>query len=95
MGIYRLSQCAAEDFESIYLYGVTEFGLKQAERYVAGLQVRFEQLADQPYLYPAVDHIRLGYRLSVYCSHAIYYCFEGNKVLIVRILRNQDITRAL
>lgn len=95
MAGYRLSGRADEDFESIYLYGALTFGLEQAERYSAGLQARFEQLADQPRLYPAIDHIRPGYRLSVYNSHAIYYRVDEDGVLIVRILRSQDVGRAL
>ncbi len=95
MAGYRLSKRADEDFEAIYLYGVLTFGLEQAEAYAAGLQARFEQLADQPRLYPPIDHIRSGYRLSVYGSHAIYYCIHDRKVLIVRILRSQDIGTAL
>jgi len=92
---YRLSKRADEDFESIYIYGVLTFGLEQAEAYTAGMEIRFEQLANQPRLYPAIDHVRPGYRLSVYGSHAIYYRIADNEVLIVRILRNQDVSAAL
>ena len=95
MAGYRLSECADEDFESIYIYSVLEFGLEQAESYAAGLQARFEQLADQPRLYPAIDHVRPCYRLSVYGSHCIYYRIDNNGVIFVRVLRGQDIGPAL
>ena len=96
MAGYRLSERADEDYESIYLYGALTFGLEQAEVYATGMQIRFEQLSSQPLMYPAIDHVRPGYRLSVYGSHAIYYYrIDDDEVLIVRILRNQDVGTAL
>ena len=72
MANYRLSKRADADFESIYLFGLLNFGLMQADAYTDGLIERFEQIAAQPALYPAIDHIRAGYRFSVYQSHSIY-----------------------
>ena len=95
MARYRLSKRADEDFESIYIYGALTFGLEQAEAYAAGMQARFVQLSNHPRLYPAIDHVRPGYRLSVYGSHAVYYCIDDEGVLIVRILRGQDVGAAL
>ena len=95
MANYQLSKGADEDFESIYLFGLLNFGLIQADAYVDGLEERFEQIAAQPDLYPAIDHLKPGYRLSVYQSHSIYYRVDEGKVLIVRILRNQDLKTGL
>lgn len=95
MAIYKLSRTADTDFESIFIYGVLTFGLQQADSYAQGMQARFEQLAQKPYLYPAIDHIRQGYRLSVYHSHSIYYYIDSDSVVIGRILRSQDVGRAL
>lgn len=92
---YRLSEQADEDFESIYVFGLLNFGLLQADAYADGLEARFEQIALQPQLYPAIDHVKTGYRLCVYKSHAIYYRFDGNRATIVRILRNQNVSAAL
>lgn len=47
-------------------------------------------MADNPELYPAVDDIRKGYRRSVYQSHSIFYRVEGENIIIVRILGQQD-----
>ena len=94
MAFYRLSERADHDFESIYLFGLLSFGLSQADSYTDGMIERFEQIAAQPELYPAVEHIKPGYRLSVYHSHSIYYKMDGADVLVVRILRNQDIGAA-
>lgn len=95
MASYKLSGSADEDFESIYLFGILNFGLKQANSYADGMEDRFNQIAEQPRLYPGVDHIRPGYRLSVYKSHSIYYCIDDEQLLIVRILKNQDVGMAL
>lgn len=95
MANYQLSKRADEDFESLYLFGLLNFGLIQADAYVDGLEERFEQIAAQPDLYPAIDHLKPGYRLSVYQSHSIYYRVDESGVLIIRILRNQDLKTAL
>lgn len=91
MASYRLSERADEDFESIYMYGLINFGSLQSDVYADGMEDRFKQIADQPQLYPAVDHIKPGYRLSVYMSHSIYYRVDDGVVLIVRILRSQNL----
>jgi len=67
----------------------------QADAYANGLEKRFEQIALQPDLYPAIDHIKPGYRFSVYQGHSIYYRVDNAGVLISRILRNQDVGAAL
>jgi toxin ParE1/3/4 len=56
---------------------------------------RFEQLAQQPYLYQPVDYIRKGYRRSVCGVDNIYYRIEDNTVEIMNILGNQDTSEAL
>lgn len=53
------------------------------------------RLATQPELYPSIEHVRSGYRLSVYRSHSIYYRLDDCGVVIVRILRSQDVGAAL
>lgn len=51
----------------------------------------FAKIADQPYLFQAVDNIRAGYRRSVYGTESIYYRINGDTVEIMAILRRQDI----
>ena len=95
MASYELSQAAERDFESIFEYGIETFGLDQALRYQNGMVQRFDKLAEQPRLYPAVDHIRAGYRRTVYGSHSIYYRLHSHGIVIARILGQQDLTNAL
>ena len=89
MGIYKLTPDAEADLYRIWLRGVREYGEAQADKYYYFIE-RFEQLAEQPYLYQAVNHIRAGYRHSVCGVDTIYYRVEGDTVEIMNILGQQD-----
>ena len=95
MASYRLNREALEDLDRLYEHGVLTFGLRQADAYFDGIVNRFQKIANQPELYPAIDHIRQGYRRSVYRSHSIYYRIDPDEIVIVRILGQQDIGKAL
>ena len=95
MARYELAQSAADDFERMFEFGIDTFGVSQALEYQNGLKCRFGELAEQPDLYASVDHIRAGYRRSVFKSHAVYYLTKSDHVLIVRILRQQDVPTSL
>ncbi len=94
MGGYKLTGAADRDFETIFDYGIDTFGLDQALIYQNNMKQRFEKLAEQPTLYPAVEHIYEGHRRSVFGSHSIYYRIERMDVVIVRILGQQDPAKA-
>lgn len=89
---YRLTQQAEHDLLSIALYGIEQFGAERFRRYYNKLQERFDKLAEQPELYPLVEHIRKGYRRSVCGVHSIYYRIDQDGVEIVRVLGRQDST---
>lgn len=95
MANYRLSQAADEDFENIFDYGIDTFGLEQATVYQTGMKMRFDEMAAHPMRYNAVDHIKKGYRRSVFGVHSIYYKIEKEGIQIVRILGRQDPNNAL
>ena len=95
MAGYRLSNKALEDLERIYLYGITTFGLEQADRYYDGLLARLETIADNPEQAQAVENVWPGLRRSVYQSHSIYYLPRPEGIDIVRILGREDLVRAL
>ena len=94
---HKLSNKAEDDLDRIYEYGLLHHGLEDADQYYDGLIERLEKLGESPYQYPAVDHIRTGYRLSVYGVNSIYYRIEQdrNRVLIVRVLGRQNPTKSL
>lgn len=87
---YRLSKAAEEDLISIALFGDENFGATRSDLYRDQLKQRFSALAERPLHYPAVDHIRKGYRRSVCGVHSIFYRIDGGVVEILRILKNQD-----
>lgn len=91
MGIYKLSENAKLDLKRIYFQGLRMYGETQADKYFNDFFERFEQIAEQPLLYPAVDEIRLGYRRSVCGVDNIYYHISsGNSVKIMAIIGQQD-----
>ena len=92
MGSYRLNADAEDDVRRLYRWSVLRFGVDQADKYFDGLFERFDQIADEPQLYPAVDEIRQGYRRSVYAAHAVYYRMAGDTVDIMRVLGREDVT---
>ncbi len=61
MSSYKLSENAKSDLKRIYLRGLGRYGEVLADKYYNDFFDRFEQLAEQPLLYPAVDEIRPGY----------------------------------
>jgi len=95
MGNYRLTEDAKADLKRIYKRGLREYGEAQADKYYAAFFDRFEELAEHPYLYQAVDHIREGYRRSVCGADSIYYRVDGSTIEIMNILGRQDITTTL
>ncbi|MCK5477683.1 MAG: type II toxin-antitoxin system RelE/ParE family toxin [Methylococcales bacterium] len=95
MGNYKLSEDAEADLIRIHQRGVREHGEAQADKYYNAFFDRFEQLAEQPYLYQAVDYIREGYRRNVCGVDSIYYRINGDSVEIMNILGQQDTDEAL
>jgi toxin ParE1/3/4 len=91
MGTYRLTENAKEDLRRIYRRGLREYGEAQADEYYNALFDRFEQIVEQPFLYPAVDDIREGYRRSVCGVDSIYYRIAGDTVEIMAIIGRQDV----
>ncbi len=92
MGTYKLSSDAKSDLYRIWLRGLHEYGEEQADRYYYNFIRHFEELADMPYLYPAADHIRNGYRRSVCGVDSIFYRVSGDAVEIMNILGRQDVS---
>jgi toxin ParE1/3/4 len=91
MASYRISENAKADLRRIYRHGVREYGDALADQYYDAFFDRFEELAEQPYLYQAVEEIREGYRRSVCGVDSIYYRVEGDTVEIMAILGQQDL----
>lgn len=92
MGNYSLGDEALQDLDRLYEYGLVNFGLQKADAYYDNLLSRLDLFAHSPLQYPAVEHIRKGYRLSVYAKNSIYYrVSDDGEVLVVRILGRQSL----
>lgn len=91
MGNYKLTQKAEEDLIRIHQWGVENHGEVRADKYYNAFFKRFEELADNPFLYSSVDEIREGYHRSVCGSDSIYYRIVHEGVEIIRVLGQQDI----
>ncbi|MDX8353994.1 type II toxin-antitoxin system RelE/ParE family toxin [Cognatiyoonia sp. IB215182] len=72
----RITKVADQDLDDLYSEGFKTWGEAQADRYYDGLLERFTHICEHPKMYPTVDHIRTGYRRSVYEKHAIYYVID-------------------
>ena len=88
---YKLSHEAKRDVARIYWRGVEAFGEEQAVRSFEALIQRFESIAQASYLYPAVEHIQVGYRRSVCGVDSIYYRLNGDTVEGMWVLGRQGI----
>lgn len=95
MARFELSNAADADFEDIFTFGIERFGLEQAMRYQAALQIRFSEIAAAPARFPIIDFVGKDYRRCVAGSHSIYFRQVADGVLIVRILGRQNPETAL
>lgn len=92
MASYSLSENAKLDLKRIYIHGFRLYGEVQADKYFNDFFDKFEQLAEQPLLYPAVDEIRPGYRRSVCGADSIYYRISSeNTVEIMSVIGHQNL----
>jgi toxin ParE1/3/4 len=90
MAKIRLSKAAETDLDQIARFGIDTFGSVAARRYRDGLKLQLARIEEAPLRFPAVDHIRPGYRRSVFKSHAIYFRIDDAGILVVRVLGRQD-----
>ena len=66
-------------------------GWDAADQYQRAFHERFEAIAASPLRYPAVDHIREGYRRSVLGSDSIYFRIGGETAEIMAIVGKQNL----
>ncbi|MCP9198507.1 type II toxin-antitoxin system RelE/ParE family toxin [Gramella sp. GC03-9] len=93
MSNYKLSIAAKQDLIRIHQYGMKRFGEVQADKYFETFFEYFKIIADQPYSFEAVDHIKPGYRRCVCGVDSIYYRIIQSKVEIMTIIGRQDLNK--
>ncbi len=87
---YRLSVEAKNDLIRIHQYSVKRFGMQQADVYFEPFFVCFETIAERPFSFEAVDHIKKGYRRCVCGVDTIYFKVDVEIVDIMAIIGRQD-----
>lgn len=90
-----ITRVADQDLDDLYTEGFTNWGEGQADRYYDGILSRFERICENPMMYQAVDHIREGYRRSVYEKHSIYYVIDRDTVEVRAVVKRQDVSSRL
>ncbi len=95
MAKYRLSNTAKEDLIRIHHYGVEKFGMVQADKYFDSFFNYFELIAQRPFSFESVDHVKKGYRRCVCGADTIYFKINNETVEIMTIVGRQDINKIL
>lgn len=95
MAKYRLTNDAKEDLIRIHHYGVDKFGMDQADKYFDSFFHCFDIIAQRPFSFESVDHIRKGSRRCVCGSDSIFYKINNDIVEIMAIIGRQDLNKIL
>ena len=95
MDRYRLSNEAKDDLIRIHRYGVKKFGMAQADKYFDAFFEYFDIIAQKPYSFESVGHLKEGYRRCVCVSDSIYYKINDDIVEIMAIVGRQDLNHIL
>ena len=89
---HLLSARADLDLLQIYLYGVEEFGHRQAERYKHEMDTCFEALADFPRMGRLASNTGPGIRRHEHGSHVIFYREEEDHILILAVVHGRSVS---
>lgn len=91
MAKYRLSNAAKYDLIRIHHYGVSTFGMAQADQYFEAFFTCFDLIAQRPLSFESADHIKAGYRRCVCGVDSIYFRVNDGIVEIMTIVGRQDL----
>ena len=96
MGVYKLSNESTIDLTDIYEFGIDNFGLDQAQKYILGLHELFQTLSNNANIGRDASEFLPSLKRFVYKSHIIFYLSTNSGVLIVRVLnQSMDYERHL
>ncbi len=59
---YRISRLAQNDLEDIWEYTIHEWSIEQAEKYIGGLLLYFDNLDKGSITGKSIDYVRDGYK---------------------------------
>lgn len=94
MGVYSLSKKCEIDLESIYEYGIENFGLQKARGYLVGLHELFKLLADNASMGRDASELNPSLKRFFYKSHVIFYIQTATGIYVIRTLhQSMDYSR--
>ena len=92
---YRLSKAARADMDRLYLEGIMQFGLRQADAYLDELEGKFLLLCDFPEAGSDASWLAERLRKFPQASHVIYYRSAQETADIIRVLpARMDVKKA-
>jgi toxin ParE1/3/4 len=86
MADYVFSAAAESDIQAIFLLSEENFGERQTDIYLDGLDRALRNLAETPRIGRTADDLRPGLFRFPYQSHMIFYTIEPDRIVIRRIL---------
>ncbi len=93
---FTVSKAANTDIRSIARYTQDTWGRDQRQRYLNGLNEKFEVLAVMPEMAAERRDFQPPVRIHHYEKHLIIYVVTDNGILIVRVLhQSQDVPAQL
>ncbi len=90
MPSYRFTKAATDDLLTIYLAGLEQFGVAQADRYHDGLERTFAFLAETPRAARMREELNPPVRAHPFKAHIIVYDETGDGVLILRVRHGRE-----
>ena len=94
MPSFRLSAKAKADIKRIARFTERRWGRVQRNHYLSELDRIFRQLSGNPFIGPACDYIRSGYRKFPTGSHIIFYrMHDSESIDIIRVMhKHMDVS---
>ncbi|MCI5039254.1 MAG: type II toxin-antitoxin system RelE/ParE family toxin [Donghicola eburneus] len=88
----EVSRAAEGDLLGIFLYGIQEYGLAQAERYKGQLDKSFQAVADNPEITRLREEITPPVRVYPTQKHMIVYTIleDGQTVFVLRVRHHRE-----
>ena len=84
----KLSSAARADFVEIRKYSNEQFNADVADTYFTGFDELFDLLRRHPLAGAAKPELGTNIRCAVHRKHRIFYRFDGDIVLVIRIIHH-------
>lgn len=86
---FVLSNKADKDLADIFEYGILNFGVESATKYLLGINEKFQFISENKELGSSADEICKGLKRITYNKHVVFFKEQQGAVLIVRVLRRE------